>query len=144
MSDEIVDGPRQAARILNAMPEKERRRLLARIEIQSPDIFKAITENLLSFEDLRDLTEKSVQILVRAVDQRALVIALAYADSELTDYFLDNMSDRMSRYVREELDYLQAVTPAEIENAKQLIVTKADELRTTGILRSHASDDVWV
>lgn len=144
MDEFTVDGARKAANIISQLPEKERMRILARVQIISPDTFKLISENLILFDDLIHLTDKSVQILVRTIDPAVLGTALQGVTSDLLNHFLDNMSHNRASIIRDEILLKKDSIADQIDEARRSIVKIVDELRTSGLVRSNTPDDVWV
>ncbi|MCB0311592.1 MAG: hypothetical protein KDD42_10170, partial [Bdellovibrionales bacterium] len=58
--DERVNGAAIAAEILNKMPSAHRERIVGRIKIAAPELADRISSNMLSFDDIAELTPQSV------------------------------------------------------------------------------------
>ena len=59
-----------------------------------------------TFEDLTQLTDREVQILMREVDQKDLVMGLAGASESVKEKILGNMSERVRAFIKEEIELL--------------------------------------
>ena len=142
--DEAVDGPAIAAKILQAMPQEKRRRILKAIEVQDPKISIRVTENLFNFNDIEHLTDQGMQVLVSSIAQGDLVLSFKLASPAVKEKFLKNMSERKARLVTEDFQALGKVKRSEVEEAQRRILKTLDDLRTSGQIRSQSKNDVWV
>lgn len=142
--DEPVDGPRVAAEILKRMPSKDQARLVKAIEDSHPEIAKQIQENLFTFNDIAELTTQGLQVLIREIDHRDLVISLKRASEKVKQALFSNMSERKRKMVEDDFAALPPTHIEDVEQAQRRIIAKADELRTNGIIRSGSTKDVWI
>ena len=60
------------------------------------------------FEGLVDLSDRQVQVLLREVNQRDLVIALRGATPALRHKMLSNLSERVRTFILEQMSYMRA------------------------------------
>lgn len=65
-----------------------------------------------NFADIAKLTDRDMQIALREIDQRSLLVALVGATDELFERFLTNKSDRVRSFLEAEIALLSD-TPAE-------------------------------
>ena len=142
--DEELDGPAAAAAILNRMGDARRATLLARMQDKDPEITQKIQSNLLTFGDLADLTPQGAQTLIAEIDHKDLVVSLKTAPATVKEVLLANMSERRRKVVHEDFAALPKMRLAEVEEAQRRIVSKYDELRTSGAIRTQATSDEWV
>ena len=133
--DEKVDGARIAAQILNNMPSPERARLVEAMKQADPSVIKKVSENLFSFEDIVELTARGVQLLIKEIDHRDLVISLKTASSKVKAVLYENMSERKRLSVDEDFNVLPKMPISEVEDAQFRILKRLDELRTAGKIR---------
>lgn len=143
---EPVDGARVAARILNRMSESNKKRIVSAIQATNPEIAARIQEKSFTFEDVATLSAKSVQILLNEVDHKDLVLSFKVASPKLREIMLSNMSERKRIMVEEDFAAMPPTRLAEVEEAKRRILSKADELRTSGRIQSVVGDsnDIYV
>ncbi|MEW6752234.1 MAG: FliG C-terminal domain-containing protein [Candidatus Latescibacterota bacterium] len=87
-----------------------------------------------SFEDLRRLTDYEVQVLLREVGQKDLVVALKGASTQLTAGLLGNMSERVRAFITGEIEYLDNLSPEEIAVARRRILAQAARLGQAGAI----------
>ena len=87
-----VGGPKVVADILNLTGTSTEKNVLDQMDAQDPEVAEAVRNLMFTFADISKLTDRELQILLREVDQKDLVIALKAADDELRDKILGNMS----------------------------------------------------
>ena len=85
------------------------------------------------FEGLAHLSDQQVQVLLREVDQRNLVIALRGASPALRHKMLGNMSVRVRFFLLDQMSYMRANT-ATIFEKQVRIVQQYRRLRGMGRL----------
>ena len=142
--DEIVDGAKAAARILNSLPEAERKRMVERMRMADPALLAKVLRNIVTYEDILTLTAQGAQLLLKETDQNDLLTALSGSDTEIVDFVLANISERKRKLVQEELSNFKDKSPAEISEAKAQIVRTLDRLREQGLVRTGGDGDVYV
>ena len=59
---------------------------------EDKDIAKEIQENMFDFENLIGIDDKSMQTLIRSLDNELIVVALKGADDSVSDKFFACMS----------------------------------------------------
>ena len=142
--DETVDGPAVAAKILNSMRPQNRERLVKAIQGSNPDLAVKIEEKLFNFEEIADLQPAGVQLLIKEVEHRDLVLSLKTASANVKKVLFENMSERRQQIVSEDFSALPAVKLREVEDAQRRIMQKLAALRTSGLLRTQSKNDIWV
>ena len=141
---EDINGAKIAAQILSRMNRATQERLRRQIEERAPEISVKIEANMFRFDDIADLHGPGVQVLVQNISHQDLVLSLKTASSKVKAKFLENISQRKQQMVEEDVDALGPQTVSEVEDAQRRILVKLDELRTAGLIRSEAKNDVWV
>jgi len=142
--DEEVDGPRVAARIIDAMPASNKERLVRAIKAADPQIALKIEANLTTFEDIATLFPQGIQTLIKEVDHKDLVVSLKKASEKVKTALFENMSERKRTTVQEDFATLPQMPLSEVQDAQARITKKLDELRTAGLIRSQSEHDAWV
>lgn len=143
-ADEEVNGAVSAAKILSAMPQESRKRLLSAIEADAPAAFNKIKNNTLSFENIPDILPRGIQVLVRETSHDDLVLAVAHGSIKIKEALLKNMSERSARAVLAESTQVLNVNAQDVANMQNRIVEKIDELRKAGLLQTNLQEDIWV
>jgi len=99
---------------------------------EDPLLAQEIKSRLFLFDDLIRLRDEMLQKILRQVDKIDLAIALRPYGDEIRARFYQNMSDRASREVREEIEESQPVPVTEIEAAQGRIVAQARAMEDAG------------
>lgn len=141
---EYVDGPAIAARILNHMTSSNKDKILQRITSLDPDLANRIEKNLVTFDDILDLTAQSVQKLVQSVDHDDLVLSLKLCSEEVREVLYTNMSQHKRMQTKEDFDALPPTQIGHVEEAQRRILDKLEELREKGLVRSKPKNDMYV
>lgn len=121
-----IDGMRQAIELLNALGPTERKSLLENMRKRDPQMTQFLEENLLSFEDLKNLSVKQLAELLREISIPDLALGLRIASDALKGHILKNVSSR----IREEIEQVllgppQPVNKVEEAVAKVMVLVKA-------------------
>ena len=142
--DETIDGAGVAAKILNSMRPEARARIVKAIQAAQPEVAVKIEEKLYNFEEIADLQPQGVQILLKEIDQRDLVLSLKTASENVKNILFENMSERRRQIVEEDFSALPQVKLRDVEEAQRRICIKLAALRTSGLLRTQSKNDIWV
>jgi flagellar motor switch protein FliG len=89
---------------------------------RDPELADAIRNQLFVFEDILKLDDRTVQRILRDVDQKDLILAIRGAKPEVRDHIMKNMSKRAAQMLEEELGIMRPVRLSSIETAQQRVV----------------------
>lgn len=85
------------------------------------------------FAALIDFTDREIQVLLREVDQRDLVIALSQASSALCDKILNhNMSERVRQFIKDEISFVGDLPYEQVDETQFRIVKQCVQLGEKG------------
>ncbi len=141
--DQDVGGPKVVADILNLTGSSTEKNVLDLMDAQDPEVAEAVRNLMFTFADISKLTDRELQVLLREVDQKDLVIALKAAEEELKDKILGNMSERVRQFITEEMEFLGPMRLSEVEEVQLRIVQQVRQLEEQGqitIIRGEADD----
>ena len=82
-----------------------RNEILHKIRHPSPPLVAQAPSQDFSFEDIAQLTDREIQMLLREVDQKDLVMALKGASDTLKEKVFGSMSRRVRTFIQEEMSY---------------------------------------
>jgi flagellar motor switch protein FliG len=100
---------------------------------------------MFTFEDLLGVSDKGVQLLLRNVENKTLVLALKGANEEMKQLFLRNVSKRVAEALVEDLESMGPVRLSEVEGAQQQIANQARQLSERGEIEVQGrGDDVLI
>ena len=84
------------------------------------------------FEDIVQLDDRSLQMVLREVDQKDLSLALKATNDEVKNKIYKNMSKRAGDMLKEELEFMGPVKIRDVEDAQQKIVGVIRNLEDKG------------
>ena len=138
-----VGGPRVVADILNLTGSSVEKNVLDQMDAQDPEVAESVRNLMFTFADISKLTDRELQVLLREVDQKDLVIALKAAEEELKNKILGNMSERVRTFITEEIEFLGPMRLSEVEEVQLRIVQQVRQLEEQGqvtIIRGDTND----
>lgn len=118
--------------ILNSADRATEKNILDSLENEDPELAEAIKKHLFVFEDIINLDNRSIQRVIREVDNSDLCLALKGASEEVAKVIFNNMSKRMAEMVREDMEYMGPVRLRDVEEAQQKIVAIVRRLEESG------------
>ncbi|MCC7265671.1 MAG: hypothetical protein IT369_24450 [Candidatus Latescibacteria bacterium] len=131
-SDLEAGGPKVLADLLNLSGASTEKRVLEQMDAQKPEIAEAVRNLMFVFADIARMTDHDIQVLLREVDQKDLVMALKGAGEELTERFLSNMSAQVRTFITEEMQFIGSVRQSEVDETRLRIVQQVRQLEERG------------
>lgn len=137
-----VGGVKAAADILNNFDASRSQGVLNAIKNFDAELAQRIYDNMFVFQDLIEVDDRSMQALLREIDQNLLVPALKGSDAALREKFFRNLSQRAAQALQEEIEMKGPIRLSEVETAQKQILSTAQTLEAEGkvMLRSDAKD----
>jgi flagellar motor switch protein FliG len=137
-----VGGVKAAAEILNQFDGSRSQTMLNAIKRHDAELAQRIYDNMFVFADLADVDDRSIQALLREIDQNLLVPAMKGVDEGLRDKIFRNLSQRAAQSLQEEIETKGPMRLAEVEAAQRQILVAAQALEAEGKinLRVEAKD----
>jgi flagellar motor switch protein FliG len=127
-------GVKSLADILNYTDRPTERNVLDTISEQDSDLGEEVRRLLFVFEDIAKLDDRSIQMVLREVDQKDLALALRGVDDHVKDRLLTNMSERGAQMLQEEMEYQPPQKKRVVEEAQGRIVAVVRRLEDAGTL----------
>ncbi len=121
-----------SARIFSAMNYNACSKVLPLIEKLSSETFTELNKRIFMFEDIVLLDDRSIQRVLREVDQVELAKALKGADSEVCDKIYKNMSKRAATMLKEEMEFLGPLSIKDVYEEREKIVSVIRRLEESG------------
>lgn len=130
----MVGGLDKVVDILNNMQNQMDAEILEDIEETDPDMVEEIRKRMFTFENLTSLDGRSLQMILREVNNDSLTMALKTASDEMQEKVFANMSARAADMIRDDLEAMGPVRLSEVEAMQQSIVKIAMKLEEEGKL----------
>lgn len=118
----IVGGVDSVVEVLNTVDRGTEKHIMENLEIEEPELADEIRKKMFVFEDILLLDDRSIQRVLREVENNELAIALKNANEEVQNVIFNNMSSRLSDMIREDMEYMGPVRVKDVEDAQQKIV----------------------
>ncbi|MDF2668699.1 MAG: fliG [Paenibacillus sp.] len=139
-------GIEAIVQILNGVDRGTERTILDSLEIQDPELAEEIKKRMFVFEDIVNIDNRSIQRIIRDIENSDLQLALKVASEEVREMIFRNMSRRMAETFREEMEYMGPVRLRDVEEAQTRIVATIRRLEEAGevIIARGGGDDIVV
>lgn len=124
-------GVKAAAEIINLVGSTVERSILEAISAKDPKLATEIKNLMFVFEDIIYLDDRTIQMILRDVDQKDLALALKGGTEEVQAKIFKNISERSGTIIKEEMEFAGPVRLREVETAQQTIldvIRKKEEL----------------
>lgn len=131
---EQVGGIDRVVELLDRMRDNMDADILDTIEESDPDMAEEIRKRMFTFENLISLDGRSLQMILREVNNDSLTLALKTASDEMQEKIFANMSARAADMIRDDLEAMGPVRLSEVEAMQQSIVKIAMKLEEEGKL----------
>ncbi|MBU1652773.1 flagellar motor switch protein FliG, partial [bacterium] len=136
-----LGGVAAAAEILNLIGQRFEKHITNGIAKEDPELATEIKNLMFVFEDINNLDDRSIQKVLKEIDNKELAFALKAVSEELKAKLLSNMSKRAADIVMEELKYMGPVRLREVEEAQQKIIEIIRRLEEEGQIVMGSAED---
>ena len=118
----IVGGVDAIVDILNSVDRGTEKHIMENLEIEEPELADEIKRKMFVFEDILALDDKTIQRILRDVDNSDLGLALKGSTEEVQNVIFNNLSKRLAAMIKEDMDFMGPVRMKDVEEAQQKIV----------------------
>ena len=118
----IIGGVDAVVEILNAVDRGTEKHIMETLEIEEPELADEIRKKMFVFEDILLLDDRSIQRVLRDVDNNDLAVALKAANENVQSAIFNNLSKRLAAMIREDMEFMGPVRMKDVEEAQQKIV----------------------
>lgn len=139
-----VGGLDAVVAILNHMKNNLDAEILEDMEETDPEMAEEIRKKMFTFENLIALDGRSLQMILREINNDSLTLALKTASEQMREKIYSNLSNRAADMIRDDLDAMGPVRLSEVELMQQSIVKIALKLEEEGklVLGSGGGDEL--
>lgn len=125
-------GVESVVDILNGVDRSTERTIIENLEVQDPELAEEIKKRMFVFEDIVLLDDRSLQLVLREIDNKDLSLALKASSGDVGNKVYKNMSKRAAETLKEEMEYMGPVRIRDVEEAQQRIVNVIRRLEESG------------
>ena len=142
----IVGGVDSIVDILNTVDRGTEKHIMESLEIEDPELADEIRKKMFVFEDILSLDDRSIQRVLREVDNNELAVALKGSNEEVQNLIFSNLSKRLATMIREDMDSMGPVRMKDVEEAQQKIVNIIRKLEDSAeiIISRGGGDEIVV
>jgi flagellar motor switch protein FliG len=127
-------GVKSLADILNNADRSTERNVLDELAKTDGELADEVRLLLFTFEDVVKLDDRSIQMVLKEVDQKDLAIALRGVSDEVRNRIFKNMSERGAELLKEEIDFQPPQRKRVVEEAQGRIVGVVRRLEEAGAI----------
>ena len=138
--ENILKGTSSVASILNESNIATERKVLENIQKIDAELADEIKQQMFLFEDILELDDRTLQVIIGKLNKQDMVMGLKGVDEELKEKFINNMSQRASEILLDDLDALGPVHVKQVEDAQQNIIRSIKELEEEGKISIRKND----
>ena len=142
----IVGGVDSIVEILNTVDRGTEKHIMESLEIEDPELADEIRKKMFVFEDILSLDDRSIQRVLREVDNNELAVALKGSNEEVQNLIFSNLSKRLATMIREDMEFMGPVRMKDVEEAQQKIVNIIRKLEDSAeiIISRGGGDEIVV
>jgi len=139
-----VGGKAVALEILRRCSAQQQGEVIGEIEKDSSQLAAELRGKLFTFDDLRTLSDRDLQTLLREIDTNKLGIALKGATPELKQKLLANLSARAAEMLEDDMQAMGPVKLSTVEAAQGEIAKLTQEVAQQGRITIVGADEKMV
>ncbi len=142
----IVGGVDSVVEVLNTVDRGTEKHIMENLEIEEPELADEIRKKMFVFEDILMLDDRSIQRVLREVENSELAVALKNANEEVQNAIFNNMSTRLVDMIKEDMEYMGPVRLKDVEEAQQKIVNVIRKLEDSAeiVISRGGGDEIIV
>lgn len=142
----IIGGVDAVVEILNTVDRGTEKHIMETLEVEEPELADEIRKKMFVFEDILLLDDRSIQRVLRDVDNNDLAIACKGSTEEVQNAIFGNMSKRLAEMIREDMEFMGPVRMKDVEEAQQKIVNIIRKLEDSAeiIISRGGGDEIVV
>ena len=141
-----IGGVDQVVEILNTTDRGTEKHIMEILEIEDPELADEIRKKMFVFEDVLLLDDRSIQRVLRDVDNNDLGLALKGTNEEVQNAIFNNLSKRLAQMIKEDMEFMGPVKLKDVEEAQQKIVNIIRKLEESGeiVISRGGGDDLVI
>ena len=142
----IVGGVDAVVEILNTVDRATERHIIETLEVEDPELADEIRKKMFVFEDILLLDDRSIQRVLREVDNNDLALACKNANEQVQNAIFKNRSSRLAVMIKEDMEFMGPVRMKDVEEAQQKIVNIIRKLEDSGeiVISRGGGDEIVV
>lgn len=149
MNDDMsnaISGVETLTEILRAVDRGTEQNIMEYLKKENSDLEEEIRKKLFTYEDIVNLDDKSIQRVLRDIDNHVLALAIKASQKNIQDLLFRNLSNRVADLIKEDIELMGPVRVRDVEKAQDDIVLKIRDLEKNGeiVINRGGEDEVFV
>ncbi|MBQ7669072.1 MAG: flagellar motor switch protein FliG [Clostridia bacterium] len=149
MNDDMsstISGVETLTEILRASDRGTEQVVMDYLKKENSELEEEIRKKLFTYEDIIKLDDKSIQRVLKDIDNHVLALAIKASQKNIQDLLYKNLSNRVADLIREDIEVMGPVRVRDVEAAQDEIVMKIRDLEKTGeiVINRGGEDEVFV
>jgi flagellar motor switch protein FliG len=137
-----VGGVQPLVEIINRADRSTEKSILDGLTARSPELADEVRSLMFMFEDIVNIEDRSMQLVLRGVENADLATALKGVRDDVRDKVLRNLSERAAENLVDEIDVLGSVRLSAVEEAQARIIAVIRKCEESGeIVLSRGGDE---
>lgn len=125
-------GIQSVVDILNSVDRGTEKYIMEQLDRADTELSEEIRKRMFVFEDIITLDNRSIQRVIREIDNSQWAVALKGASEDVKEVVFSNMSKRLVEMINEDIEFMGPVRLRDIEDAQQNIVNVIRKLEEDG------------
>ena len=139
-----LGGIETAAKIMNFAKVDVESGVMSGVTKMDKDLASQIQDRMTTFDNMADIDNRSMQTLLRSIENDLLMSALRGADEAIKDKFLSNMSERARELLLDDMEAKGPIRVSEVEAAQKAIMQIARKLSDDGEIMLAGAGEAFV
>ena len=118
----VAGGVDSIVNILNTVDRGTEKHIMESLEIEEPELAEEIRKKMFVFEDILLLDDRSIQVVLREVENKTIAVALKGSNEDVQNAIFRNLSSRLAAMIKEDMEYMGPTKLKDVEDAQQKIV----------------------
>ncbi|MDD2482176.1 MAG: flagellar motor switch protein FliG [Lutispora sp.] len=142
----MAGGLQAIVDILNSVDRGTEKYIMETLELQDVDLAEQIKKRMFVFEDIITLDNRSIQRIIREVENGDWALALKSSSEDLSKTVFSNMSKRLAEMIKEDMEFMGPVRLRDVEESQQKIVNIIRKLEDAGeiVISRGGGDEIIV
>ncbi len=133
------------AEMLNRVDQNTGRSIIRSMEMENHELAGQLKKQMFTFDDLIRLDDRTIQTMLRNVQNNELAAALKGASDEVKSQIFQNMSSRAAENLKDDIDTMGPIRLKLVEDSQQKIIELLRDLEEQGEIHlSHSNDDPMI
>ena len=141
---EAAGGVTTVAAILNGVTPEQEEAILEQLAHIDPELAEKVRDSMFVFDNLAEMSDRSLQTLLREVGSDTLVKALKGTTPALQAQLFSNMSRRAAAMLQDDLDASGPMRLSDVEDAQREVLVLAASLAEAGRLQLGGNSNDFV